>query len=148
MKGLFIILLLLSATAFSNPILIGDWEGFVVQNYESESPIYLPCTINISSLASSNQFSGTIEISIHHSNGKTYKSKAKITGFFDSKTYQVSIVAEQVVYQDILPEKAKWCLGILKGGFYRSKTYKQYLIKGMYSTKCSNQTSLLVVYKK
>lgn len=145
---LLLILFIGTITLFANPLLIGDWNGFIVQKYETDNPIFLPCTLNISSISSSNQFAGMIEISFKHANGKVYKSKATVSGNFDTKDYKISFVDEQFVYQDLLPEKAKWCLGMTKGGFYRSKTAKQYLIKGLYTTKCSADVSLLVVYKK
>jgi hypothetical protein len=145
---LFSIALVFFTKSFSNPILIGDWTGFVVQNYEQvDNAIYLPCTINISSIANNKLF-GTIEISFKHQNGKTYKSKSNVSGTYDSKNYKINIISESFIYQDVLPEKIKWCLGIFDGGIYRSQTVKQYLFKGMYQTKCMPIPSLLIVYKK
>ncbi|QQR96809.1 MAG: hypothetical protein IPK18_07735 [Sphingobacteriales bacterium] len=141
-------LLFLSKLILANPILIGDWNGYIVQNYaQPDNATYLPCTINISS-ATDNKLAGTIEIRFTHQNGKTYTSKSNVTGSYDNKTYSINIVAESYIYQDILPEKMKWCLGIFQGGIYRSKSLKQYLFKGMYQTKCSTDASLLIVYKK
>jgi len=145
---LFILFFVGTINVFPNPLLIGNWNGFIVQKYDTEYPVYLPCTINISSISSVNQVSGTIEIAVHHSNGKIYKSKANISGSFNPNTYQINLINEQFIYQDILPENGKWCLGIFNGGVYRSKTAKQYLFKGRYITKCDNSEALLVVYKQ
>lgn len=132
----------------ANPLLIGNWQGFIVQNYTSKvDAIYLDCSLTISS-ATADKIAGSIEIAIKHSNGKTYRSKANISGIIDPKTYAVSFIAEEFVYQDILPENAKWCLGFLNGGIFRSKTNKQFLIKGYYKTKCQEQTSFFAVYKQ
>lgn len=145
---LFCLVILMVGFTSANPLLLGNWEGFVVQNYQQkDNAIYLPCLINISSITET-QIAGTIEIDYKHSNGKTYKSKSNIKGDFDAKAYTIGFVSEDFIFQDILPEKLKWCLGIFNGGIYRSKTAKQYLFKGMYQTKCNANASLLVVYKK
>lgn len=147
-KWLFAILLSTMFVVHANPIVKGKWTGYIVQDYQDkEKAQYYPCTLTIQDVTDNGDVVATLEISYTY-NGKSYNSKANCSGKVDDKNYTIQLVAEEYVFYDVLPENAKWCLGNLNAGFYRSTSSKSLIIQGSYNTYCDEKSNLIVLIKQ
>jgi hypothetical protein len=145
MKKLAGILLLLMATTFvrANPVVRGTWFGYIL-NKETK----LPTTLYITDDNDQGNVAGEITISFQYISGKTYSCQARFTGYIDQKTFEFSLVMEEYVYYDLLPEGMKWCLGTIYGSIGREMELRKYFIQGTMRTKCTEDVSDVVLIKQ
>ena len=143
----FYILILVSLSVRSNPLVRGTWLGYILQNSQDEQA-RLPCTFYINDDNDIGTLSGEILISYKYKNGKDYYCKARFSGNIDYKTYEFSLVMEEYIYYDLLPEGMKWCLGTFSGNIGREMELKQYIILANMKTKCTDVVSQVVLVKQ
>jgi hypothetical protein len=138
-----IILTMFSIAGQANPVIRGTWFGYILNNDEK-----LATTIYITDDNSSGQISGDITISYNYKSGKTYYCQAKYSGIVDLKTYEFSMIMEEYIYYDLLPEGMKWCLGSIYGTISREMELRKFIIQATYRTKCSDEISEMILLKQ
>lgn len=136
-------LVLLSYAAAANPLVRGTWFGYILQG-----DVKLPTTMYITDDNDQGQVNGTITISYNYISGKVYSCQARFSGNVDYKTYEFSLIMEEYIYYDLLPEGMKWCLGTIFGAIGREMELKKFIIQGNMRTKCTEDVSDVVLVKQ
>jgi hypothetical protein len=148
MKNIVVgILVLVSFSLRSNPLVRGTWTGYIIQGTQ-DNPLKLPCTFYINEANDNGTITGEILISYKYKDGKDYFCKARFSGNVDYTTYDFSLVMEEYIYYDLLPEGMKWCLGTFSGSIRREMELKEYLILATLKTYCTEELSDVILVKQ
>jgi hypothetical protein len=140
---LIIFLFLAGFAAKANPLVKGEWTGYVIVGETK-----LKSTLYLSDDNDNGEITADIVMNYTYTDGKIYSCKAHCSGHIDYKKYDFTLVMEEFVYFDLLPEGMKWCLGTMSCSIRREMQMKQYILLGRMTNKCSPGESQLVMIKR